>query len=51
MTDALEDKKKKDAGKDKEKEGSNEKENVKEHYITRSEIVGNELMKRWFSKK
>ena len=28
-----------------------EKEDVKEHYITRSEIVGNELMKRWFSKK
>lgn len=51
MTDALEDKKKKDAGKDKEKEGSDEKKNVKEHYITRSEIVGNELMKRWFSKK
>ena len=36
---------------DKKKEGSDEKENVKEHYITRSEIVGNELMKRWFSKK
>ena len=35
----------------KKKEGSDEKENVKEHYITRSEIVGNELMKRWFSKK
>ena len=28
-----------------------EKGDVKEHYITRSEIVGNELMKRWFSKK
>jgi len=36
---------------DKKKEDSDEKENVKEHYITRSEIVGNELMKRWFSKK
>jgi hypothetical protein len=31
--------------------GDNEKGDVKEHYITRSEIVGNELMKRWFSKK
>ena len=37
-------------GKRDEKEDK-EKENVKEHYITRSEIVGNELMKRWFSKK
>jgi hypothetical protein len=37
-------------GKRGEKE-DDEKENVKEHYITRSEIVGNELMKRWFSKK
>jgi len=31
--------------------GDNEKGDVKEHYITRSEVVGNELMKRWFSKK
>ena len=41
----------KKAAEDKKKEDSEEKENVKEHYITRSEIVGNELMKRWFSKK
>lgn len=40
----------KDAG-GKKDEKEDEKENVKEHYITRSEIVGNELMKRWFSKK
>ena len=38
-----------DSGKKDDKK--DEKENVKEHYITRSEIVGNELMKRWFSKK
>ena len=34
-----------------DKKEDDEKGDVKEHYITRSEIVGNELMKRWFSKK